>query len=96
MYVWSKRLVGVLLGLFVLFILMSMAQGSMSESSTLKAHTTRWLLANYIGLVIWIFVWMFDQARVRGKSLFGWFLPFIIAPLPTLMVFVLALQRRIK
>jgi len=96
MYVWSKRLVIALLALFLLFIGLSMLQGSIAESSTLKAHTTRWILANYIGLVIWIFVWMIDQARVRGKSLFGWFLPFMLAPLPTLMVFVLALQRRMK
>jgi hypothetical protein len=96
MYVWSKRLVIALLALFVLFIGAFFLQGEGESASTLKTHTTRWILANYVGLVIWIFVWMVDQARVRGKSLFGWFFPFLFAPLPTLMVFVLALQRRVK
>jgi hypothetical protein len=49
-----------------------------------------------VGLVIWIFVWMVDQARGRGKNVLLWLGPFILAPLPTLMLFVLALQRRMQ
>lgn len=96
MYVWSKRLVfGLLIG-FTVLIAYFFTQGPAAETSTLKMHTTRWILANYIGLMIWLFVWMYDQARVRGKILIGWFLPFLFAPLPTLMLFVLAMQRRLK
>ncbi|MEK6804342.1 MAG: hypothetical protein AABZ34_17030 [Nitrospirota bacterium] len=51
---------------------------------------------NYIGLLVWIFIWMFDQARVRGKNVLLWLLPFALAPLPTLMLFILFLQRKVK
>ena len=96
MYVWSKRIVIGLLTAFTIFAVLFFLQSPGEDSMALKSHTTRWIVLNYIGLVIWIFVWMFDQARVRGKSLAVWFVPFLFAPLPTLMVFVLALQRRMK
>jgi hypothetical protein len=45
--------------------------------------------------MIWIFVWMYDQARVRGKNVWVWLLPYVIFPLPTLAFFILRLQRRV-
>ena len=96
MYVWSKRIVIGLLTAFTIFAVLFFLQSPGEDAMALKTHTTRWIVLNYIGLLIWIFVWMFDQARVRGKSLAVWFVPFLFAPLPTLMVFVLALQRRMK
>ena len=95
MYVWSKRLVWGLLTAFLvlegLFLLMS---GGGAESQ-LNVRTTQWIVVNYVLLVIWIFVWMYDQARVRGKNVWVWLVPFIIFPLPVLVMFVLLLQRRI-
>jgi hypothetical protein len=96
MYVWSKKLVAGLLGLFVLLLGIFLFQGPADSTSSLKIHTTRWMALNYIGLAIWVFVWMIDQARVRGKNVWLWLLPFILAPLPTLMLFVLFLQRRLQ
>ena len=96
MYVWSKKLViGLLVGFTVLLGSFFLAAPT-TEASGLKIHTTRWILLNYVGLMIWIAVWMFDQARVRGKNLALWIVPFLFAPLPTLMAFVLAMQRRLK
>ena len=40
--------------------------------------------------------WMIDQARMHGKNVWVWLVPFFLAPLPTLMLFVLYLQRRIQ
>jgi hypothetical protein len=96
MYVWSKRLVIGLLAAFGLLALAFLAQGHTSEASGLKLHTIRWITLNYVGLVIWLFVWMIDQTRVRGKNVWVWLVPFLIAPLPTLMVLVLFLQRPMK
>ncbi|HJR77418.1 MAG TPA: hypothetical protein VJ805_10605 [Nitrospiraceae bacterium] len=96
MFVWSKRLVAALLIVFVLVLGMFSLQGPAETSSSLKIHTTRWMALNYVGLVMWIFVWMLDQARVRGKNVWLWLLPFLLAPLPTLMLFILFLQRRLK
>ena len=95
MYVWSKRLV---IGLLVVFITLEcifffMTVGA--AESQLHVRTTQWIMVNYILLVIWIFVWMIDQARVRGKNVWVWFLPYIICPLPTLVAFILMLQRRV-
>jgi len=36
---------------------------------------------------------MFDQARIRGAIVWLWLPPFLFAPLPTLLVFILFLQR---
>ena len=96
MYVWSKRLVIGLLAGFTILVAIFWIQGPETETTALKIHTTRWILLNYVGLVIWIGVWMFDQARVRGKNLALWIVPLLFAPLPTLMLFVLAMQRRLK
>lgn len=96
MFVWSKRLVAGLLGGFVLLLVLFLLEGSPDNSSGLKIHTTRWMALNYAGLIIWVFVWMIDQARVRGKNVWLWLLPFLFAPLPTLMLFVLFLQRRLS
>ena len=43
---------------------------------------------NYIGLLVWLFIWMFDQARVPGKRVA---VAGAVAhrPLPTLMLFIL-------
>ncbi|ALA58722.1 hypothetical protein [Nitrospira moscoviensis] len=95
MYVWSKKLVVVLLAAFVLLLGVFLLQGTPDSTSGLKIHTTRWMALNYAGLLVWLFVWMIDQARVRGKNVWLWLLPFLFAPLPTLMLFVLFLQRRI-
>jgi hypothetical protein len=95
MYVWSKKLVIALLAAFVLLLGIFLLEGTPDSASGLKIHTTRWMALNYAGLLVWLFVWMIDQARVRGKNVWLWLLPFLFAPLPTLMLFVLFLQRRI-
>ena len=96
MFVWSKRLVAILLGLFVLMLGVFLLNADPGSTSGLKIHTTRWMALNYLGLVAWVFVWMIDQARMRGKNFWVWLIPFVLAPLPTLMLFVLFLQRRIQ
>lgn len=96
MYVWSKGLVAGLLGAFVILLGVFLTQGSPDTTSGLKIHTTRWIALNYAGLVLWVFVWMIDQARVRGKNVWLWLAPFLFAPLPTLLLFVLLLQRKLK
>lgn len=96
MFVWSKKLIAGLLGAFVLLLGIFLLQGSPDSMSGLKIHTTRWMALNYAGLLVWVFVWMIDQARVRGKNVWLWLLPFLFAPLPTLMLFVLFLQRRLS
>ncbi len=96
MYVWTKRVVFGLLGAFAVLMLVFWIQEPGSGTSMLKPHTTRFLALNYIGLVIWVFVWMLDQARVRGKNVWLWLAPFFFAPLPTLMVYILFLQRKVK
>jgi hypothetical protein len=96
MYVWSKRLAFGLLGTFTVLIVFFFFEGYGTESSMLKMHTTRWIILNYLGLMIWVFVWMIDQARVRGKNVMLWLIPYLFAPLPALLLFVLAMQRRLK
>jgi hypothetical protein len=96
MFVWSKRLVAALLGLFVLMLGAFLFSTATDDTSNLTIHATGWMALNYLGLIAWVFVWMIDQARMRGKNFWVWLVPFILAPLPTLMLFVLFLQRRIR
>ena len=96
MYVWSKRLVIGLLAAFVLALVVFLTQGQQGEVSALKIHATSWIILNYVGLVLWVFVRMIDQTRMRGKNVWVWLLPLILAPLPTLMALILFLQRRMK
>ena len=96
MYVWSKRLSIGLIASFVLLLGLFFLQGQGQGTSLLQRHTTQWIILNYVGLLIWLFVWMIDQTRVRGKNVRLWFLPFVLAPLPTLMALILFLQRKIK
>ncbi len=94
MYVWSHRIVITLLVVFGLLQLAFWITAEGGSPSVLPTRATYWVAANYFLLVVWVAVWMFDQARVRGKNVWVWLAPFLIAPLPTLMIFVLALQRR--
>ena len=96
MYVWSKQIVIGLLAVFAILLTLFLAQGVTATTSNLKVHTTRWITLNYFGLVIWIFVWMIDQARVRGKNVWLWLVPFLFAPVPVLILFILFLQRKLK
>lgn len=96
MFVWSKWIVIGLLAAFVILLGLFLIQSTGAAASNLKMHTTRWITLNYVGLVIWVFVWMIDQARVRGKNVWFWLVPFLFAPLPVLMLFVLYLQRKLQ
>jgi len=96
MFVWSKRLVAALVGLFVLTLGVFFFNTAPDNTSSLKMYITGWMAINYLGLIVWVFVWMIDQARMRGKNVWVWLVPFVVAPLPTLMLFVLFLQRRIR
>ena len=95
MFVWSKRLVGALLGLFIVMLGIFLFKTAPDNTSNLTNYATGWMTLNYVGLIVWVFVWMIDQARMRGKNFWVWLVPFVLAPLPTLMLFVLFLQRRI-
>ncbi len=96
MFVWSKRLVAALLGLFALTLGILFLNTAPDNMSGLKTYMTGWMAINYLGLIVWVFVWMIDQTRMRGKNVWVWLLPFVLAPLPTLMLFVLFLQRRLR
>lgn len=95
MYVWSKLIVIGLLAAFLLLLAYFLIQALGLPRAILKMHTTRWITLNYAGLVMWVFVWMLDQVRGRGKNVWLWLPPFLFAPLPVLMCFVLFLQRRL-
>ncbi|OAI46851.1 hypothetical protein AYO43_05580 [Nitrospira sp. SCGC AG-212-E16] len=96
MYVWSKRLVIGLLAAFVLVLAVFLTQDQLGEERSLNMYTAWWIILNYAGLVLWIFVWMIDQTRMRGKNVWLWLLPLLLAPLPTLMALILFLQCRVK
>ena len=96
MYVWSKRIViGLLVGFGLLEVVFWLATTG-EDTSELHTRTTQWMALNHFFLLVWVFVWMFDQARVRGKNVWLWLVPFVVAPLPTLMAYVLVLQRKVK
>lgn len=93
MFVWSKQFA---VGALVLFAAMEaflISQTMGSGPSGIHPHTIQYILVNYSLLVVWVFIWMFDQAKVRGVNVWPWLLPFLLAPLPTLLAYILFLQR---
>lgn len=68
------------LGLSVIHIAVFLTQGQSGEESVLNKLTIDWITVNYVGLVLWVFVWMIDQTRMRGKNAWVWLLPFLLAP----------------
>jgi hypothetical protein len=99
MFVWSKRLAVGGLILFGIFEALLIFQVSSQPTNTLALRAIqdlliKYALLNFALLAVWAFIWMFDQARLRGVNLSLWAVPFLFAPLPTLFVFILVLQRR--
>jgi hypothetical protein len=94
MYVWSKRFAIAGLALFVIVELFLITQTAGQGISSIRPHTIQYLLVNYSLLVIWVFIWMADQARLRNIKVWLWLVPLLFAPLPTLLVFILVAQRR--
>src|SRR5436853_1906000 len=96
MFVWSKHFAVSALILFTVFELYLISQTTGAGQSAIRSHTVQYILVNYMFLMVWAFIWMFDQARLRGANLWLWAAPYVFAPLPTLLVFILFLQRRQK
>ena len=99
MFVWSKRLAVaglILFGVAEAFLIFQVSsQGTSSLAlRTIQELLVKYALLNFALLAIWAFIWMFDQARLRGVNLSLWAVPFLFAPLPTLLVFIMVLQRR--
>jgi hypothetical protein len=93
MLVWSKRFAVAALIVFAVLELYLITQTSGKGPSAIHPHTIQYLLVNYSLLVLWVFTWMVDQTRVRGANVWPWLIPFLLAPLPTLLIFILFLQR---
>jgi hypothetical protein len=92
MFVWSKRFAVAALVVFVLMEIYLITQTAGETASSIQPHTIQYLLVNLSLLAIWVFIWMFDQARVRGMNVWPWLPPFLLAPVPTLFLFILFLQ----
>jgi hypothetical protein len=92
---WSPKLSIGLLGTFGILMTMFWAVG-IETGTALKSHTIIWILLNYVGMVIWIFVWIGDQTRMRGKPVWPWLIPLVLAPLPTLTIFLLYTLKQSK
>ena len=95
MYVWSKRVVVTLLAVFGV---LKRCCGSPRRGKQQRARRPYDAL---VGAQLWIRVDVGIRLDVRPsagtrKNVWVWLLPFLIAPLPTLMAFVLILQRRAR
>ena len=93
MFVWSKRFAVSALVLFASIETFLISQTMGEGPSGIHPHTIQYILANYGLLAVWVFIWMYDQAKVRGVNVWPWLPPFLLAPLPTLLAYVLFLQR---
>ncbi|WP_447984671.1 hypothetical protein [Nitrospira sp. Nam74] len=92
---WSKKLAwGLLVGCGIPMIVLVIS--GLSDIGILTPYLIGWMALNYVGLIVWIVIWMGDQARMRGKATWAWLLPVIAAPVPTLMMFILYLLRPMK
>lgn len=93
MFVWSKRFAIAALVLFAAIEAFLISHTMGGGPSGIHPHTIQYILVNYTLLAVWVFIWMYDQAKVRGMKVWPWMLPFLFAPLPTLLAYILFLQR---
>ncbi len=93
MFVWNKRFAVAALSLFVVAEAYLIPHTIGSGPSAIHPHMIQYIFVNYSLLAIWVFIWMFDQARIRGANVWPWLPLFLFAPLPTLLAFILFLQR---
>jgi hypothetical protein len=93
---WSKKVAIGLLAGFGVGVALFLLPRAVSESPTTPSYMTIWIVLNYVGLLVWLFIWIADQARMRGKNIWVWLLPTVLAPLPTLMGFLIYLQKRMS
>lgn len=93
MFVWSKRFAIAALVMFAAVEAFLLSHTLGSGPSGIHPHTIQYILVNYSLLVVWVFIWMYDQAKVRGVNVWPWLLPFLVAPLPALLAYILFLQR---
>ena len=91
---WSKKVAIGLLAGFGVGVALFLLPGTIDGSQTTPPYMTIWIVLNYVGLLVWLFIWIADQARMRGKNIWVWLLPTVLAPLPTLMGFLIYLQKR--
>ena len=89
---WSKKIAMGLLAGFDIGVLVSILAVNGADTSP----TIIWITLNYVGLLVWLFIWIADQARVRGRNIWLWLVPTVLAPLPTLMWFLISLQKRVS
>lgn len=96
MLVWNKKIALGLLAAFAVMIAVFSLEEPGTAASHLGSHTTFWITLNYVGLVVWVFIWMLAQANVRGQqaAVWVWLMPFLFAPLPTLAAYILFMQRK--
>jgi len=94
MFVWSKQFAISALILFALLETFLLSQTLGTGPSGIHPHTIQYLLLNYSLLAVWAFIWMYDQANVRSVNVWPWLLPYVVAPLPTLLAYILFLQRK--
>ena len=66
MFVWSKRFAITALVLFAVIEAFLISQTRGGGPSGIHPHTIQYILANYSLLAVWAFIWMYDQAKVRG------------------------------
>src|SRR5256712_5786447 len=89
MVVWSKRFAIAALVLFVV------AEGYLiphtigGGPSAIRPHMIQYIFVNLSLLALWVFICMFDQARIRGATVWLGLPPFPSATLPTLLVLIL-------
>jgi hypothetical protein len=93
---WSKKVAIGLLAGFGVGVALFLLPGTIDGSQTTPPYMTIWIVLNYVGLLVWLFIWIADQARMRGKNIWVWLLPTVLAPLPTLMGFLIYLQKRMS
>ncbi len=93
MFVWSKKFAIAALVLFALAEAYLIPHTVNEGLSSIHPHMIQYIFVNYSLLTIWLFIWMFDQAKVRGENIWPWLVPFLFAPLPVLLAYILFLQR---
>ena len=70
--------------------------GTIDGSQTTPPFMTIWIVLNYVGLLVWLFIWIADQARMRGKNIWVWLFSTCLRRCRRSMGFLIYLQKRMS
>ena len=68
---WSKKVAIGLLAGFGVGVALFLLPGTIDGSQTTPPYMTIWIVLNYVGLLVWLFIWIAGSSTHAGQKYLG-------------------------